>query len=140
MSFPHAVRAASRQRHAHPMVPASESKRGAVIDHDICDRGFAVGSAGSAWWQSTCRAPTPHTDFEVPLPALHFQSEQHATHAARHHRRSPGFHLSPTRKDLVSLDSNCLNTLGFRLNRFGASRAACFPLVTPTVLVGPAAD
>src|SRR3984893_6886143 len=62
----------------------------------------------------------PHTDFEVPLPALYFQSEQHATHAALHHRPWPGFHLSPTRKDLVSSDNNCLNTLGFRLNRFGA--------------------
>ena len=117
------------------MVPASESKRGAVIDHDICDRGFAAVSAGSAWWQRTCRAPTPHTDCEAPLPALYFQSEQHATHAARHHRHSPGFHLSPTRKDLVSSDNNCLTTLGFRLNGYGAQpcglRPASFRLGYP---------
>jgi hypothetical protein len=109
------------------MVPASESKRGAVIDHDICDRGFAAVSAGSAWWQRTCRAPTPHTDCEAPLPALYFQSEQHATHAARHHRHSPGFHLSPTRKDLVSSDNNCLTTLGFRLNGYGAQPCGLRP-------------
>src|SRR5450755_4194858 len=117
------------------MVPASESKRGAVIDHDICDRGFAAVSAGSAWWQRTCRAPTPRTDCEAPLPALYFQSEQHATHAARHHRHSPGFHLSPTRKDLVSSDNNCLTTLGFRLNGYGAQpcglRPASFRLGYP---------